>query len=128
VIRCGDVVVDDKFTKEGEVALRVRKVADGREWVELAVTDTGIGMTAEQQAKLFQDFTQAELRQGVVLTWRSSLRLSRPKAASAGACRLRARLRWCANHRDGTTQVCRPAAGLRRSHCRSAKSLASMIS
>src|SRR5262249_45034941 len=24
-----------KFTKEGEVALRVRKVADGREWVEL---------------------------------------------------------------------------------------------
>src|SRR6266850_1613929 len=24
-----------KFTKEGEVALRVRKVADGRDWVEL---------------------------------------------------------------------------------------------
>ncbi len=34
-----------KFTKEGEVALRVRKVADGRDWVELAVADTGIGMT-----------------------------------------------------------------------------------
>jgi signal transduction histidine kinase len=49
-----------KFTKEGEVALRVRKVADGRDWVELAVTDTGIGMTAAQQAKLFQDFTQAD--------------------------------------------------------------------
>ena len=49
-----------KFTKEGEVALRVRKVADGREWVELAVADTGIGLTAEQQAKLFQDFTQAD--------------------------------------------------------------------
>jgi signal transduction histidine kinase len=49
-----------KFTKEGEVALRVRKVADGREWVELAVADTGIGMTAEQQAKLFQDFSQAD--------------------------------------------------------------------
>src|SRR5262249_4221542 len=42
-----------KFTKEGEVALRVRRVADGRDWVELAVADTGIGMTAEQQAKLF---------------------------------------------------------------------------
>jgi hypothetical protein len=28
-----------KFTKEGEVALRVRKVADGRDWVELAVAD-----------------------------------------------------------------------------------------
>jgi signal transduction histidine kinase len=49
-----------KFTKEGEVALRVRKVADGRDWVELAVADTGIGLTPEQQAKLFQDFTQAD--------------------------------------------------------------------
>jgi signal transduction histidine kinase len=49
-----------KFTKEGEVALRVRKVAEGREWVELAVADSGIGLTAEQQAKLFQDFTQAD--------------------------------------------------------------------
>ena len=49
-----------KFTKEGEVALRVRKAADGRDWIELAVADSGIGMTAEQQAKLFQDFTQAD--------------------------------------------------------------------
>jgi signal transduction histidine kinase len=49
-----------KFTKEGEIALRVRKVADGREWVELAVADSGIGLTAEQQGKLFQDFTQAD--------------------------------------------------------------------
>jgi signal transduction histidine kinase len=49
-----------KFTKAGEVALRVRKVSDGREWLELAVADTGIGMTSEQQAKLFQDFTQAD--------------------------------------------------------------------
>ncbi len=49
-----------KFTKEGEVALRVRKAADGRDLVELAVSDSGIGMTAEQKAKLFQDFTQAD--------------------------------------------------------------------
>jgi signal transduction histidine kinase len=28
--------------------------------IELAVADNGIGMTAEQQAKLFQDFTQAD--------------------------------------------------------------------
>jgi signal transduction histidine kinase len=49
-----------KFTKEGEVALRVRRVADGRDWVELAVADTGIGLTAEQRAKLFQEFTQAD--------------------------------------------------------------------
>ena len=49
-----------KFTTQGEVALRVRKVVDGRNWVEFAVADTGIGMTAEQQAKLFEEFTQAD--------------------------------------------------------------------
>ncbi len=49
-----------KFTKQGEVALRVRKVADGRDWIEFAVADTGIGMTAEQQAKLFEEFSQAD--------------------------------------------------------------------
>jgi len=37
-----------KFTKEGEVTLRARRVADGRDRIELAVADTGIGMTAEQ--------------------------------------------------------------------------------
>jgi signal transduction histidine kinase len=49
-----------KFTKEGEVRLRARRVANGREWIELAVADTGIGMTPEQQAKLFEEFTQAD--------------------------------------------------------------------
>src|SRR5262249_5356883 len=49
-----------KFTKQGEVAGRVRKIVDGRNWIEFAVTDTGIGMTPEQQAKLFEEFTQAD--------------------------------------------------------------------
>jgi adenylate cyclase len=49
-----------KFTKQGQVALRVKKVVDGRNWIEIAVADTGIGMTPEQQAKLFEEFTQAE--------------------------------------------------------------------
>jgi adenylate cyclase len=49
-----------KFTKDGEVALRVRHVLDGRDCIDLAVADSGIGITAEQQAKLFQDFTQAD--------------------------------------------------------------------
>ena len=35
-------------------------MADGRGWLELSVADTGIGLTAEQQAKLFQEFTQAD--------------------------------------------------------------------
>jgi len=49
-----------KFTRQGEVALRVRKVADRGNWIEFAVSDTGIGMTPEQQAKLFEEFTQAD--------------------------------------------------------------------
>ena len=49
-----------KFTKDGRVTLRVRKVVDGRNWIEFAVADTGIGMTPEQQAKLFEEFTQAD--------------------------------------------------------------------
>jgi two-component system, NtrC family, sensor kinase len=49
-----------KFTKEGEVKLEARRLADGRDWIEVAIADTGIGMTAEQQAKLFQEFTQAD--------------------------------------------------------------------
>ena len=48
-----------KFTKEGEVKLQAQRVADGRDWIELAVVDSGIGMTAEQQAKLFEAFSQA---------------------------------------------------------------------
>jgi signal transduction histidine kinase len=49
-----------KFTKEGEVKLRASKVRNGHHWVELSVSDTGIGMTPEQQAKLFEEFSQAD--------------------------------------------------------------------
>ena len=44
-----------KFTKAGEVKLAARKVSNGSSFVEFAVSDTGIGMTPEQQAKLFED-------------------------------------------------------------------------
>jgi two-component system, NtrC family, sensor kinase len=49
-----------KFTNQGEVKLDVRRVVSGGDWLELAVSDTGIGMTPEQQAKLFAEFTQAD--------------------------------------------------------------------
>jgi signal transduction histidine kinase/DNA-binding response OmpR family regulator len=50
-----------KFTKAGEVTLRARRVADRRDGVEFVVSDTGIGMTAEQLAKLFEEFAQADV-------------------------------------------------------------------
>ena len=50
-----------KFTEGGEVSLTVdRQTAGGRNWIRFAVTDTGIGMTPEQQDKLFQEFSQAD--------------------------------------------------------------------
>jgi adenylate cyclase len=49
-----------KFTKAGEVKLTARKVSNDSSFVEFAVSDTGIGMPAEQQAKLFEEFTQAD--------------------------------------------------------------------
>ncbi|NMM42886.1 response regulator [Rhodospirillaceae bacterium KN72] len=52
-----------KFTEKGEVALTVRVVTDDETTVRLrfAVRDTGIGLTQEQQQKLFQSFHQADV-------------------------------------------------------------------
>jgi adenylate cyclase len=50
-----------KFTKDGVVSLRVSRNHEvGREWVEFVVSDTGIGMTEEQLARVFQEFAQAD--------------------------------------------------------------------
>lgn len=49
-----------KFTDHGEVVLRVmREREDGdRAWLRFSVTDTGIGISREQQARLFQPYRQ----------------------------------------------------------------------
>ncbi|MGE3459372.1 MAG: response regulator, partial [Kofleriaceae bacterium] len=47
-----------KFTKNGEIELSVAPLAGSR--VELNIRDTGIGISPEQQAKLFQPFVQAD--------------------------------------------------------------------
>ena len=52
-----------KFTHEGGVTVRARADApgaDGRFVLDLAVEDTGIGIAKEQQARVFEAFTQAD--------------------------------------------------------------------
>jgi signal transduction histidine kinase/DNA-binding response OmpR family regulator len=49
-----------KFTENGLVTISANRRRADVDWITLAVEDTGIGMTAEQVARLFQDFTQAD--------------------------------------------------------------------
>jgi protein-histidine pros-kinase len=50
-----------KFTEKGGVSLEiVRRQEDGRTLTEFNVTDTGSGIRPEDQAKLFQAFTQVD--------------------------------------------------------------------
>jgi CheY-like chemotaxis protein len=51
----------NKFTERGTVRFDARRTSrDGRDWITIAVADTGIGMTAEQVGRLFQEFVQAD--------------------------------------------------------------------
>jgi signal transduction histidine kinase/HPt (histidine-containing phosphotransfer) domain-containing protein len=53
---CGNAI---KFTEQGSVELTLRYLRDdGR--LQCRVADTGIGMSAEEQARLFQPFSQAD--------------------------------------------------------------------
>ncbi|MBI3774715.1 MAG: HAMP domain-containing protein [Gammaproteobacteria bacterium] len=50
-----------KFTENGTVSLTIQRfVVEQREWIEFEIRDSGIGMTPEQSARLFQSFTQAD--------------------------------------------------------------------
>ncbi|MEZ6023425.1 MAG: ATP-binding protein [Hyphomonadaceae bacterium] len=50
-----------KFTREGEIIVEARRVEEvGGDIIEIAVSDSGIGMSPEQTQKLFNAFVQAE--------------------------------------------------------------------
>ncbi|MDB5307493.1 MAG: hypothetical protein JWO38_1695 [Gemmataceae bacterium] len=54
-----------KFSANGLVKVSARRAADAAgDWLTVQVTDTGIGMTAEQVARLFQPFTQVDSSAG----------------------------------------------------------------
>jgi adenylate cyclase len=51
----------NKFTDHGTITIDARQGQEGsRGSVTISVADTGIGMTAEQMGKLFQEFSQAD--------------------------------------------------------------------
>src|SRR5262249_1148266 len=50
-----------KFTEQGAVTIAAQpQRRDGRAWIAIAVTDTGIGMNEAQMGRLFQEFSQAD--------------------------------------------------------------------
>ena len=50
-----------KFTKDGLLTLTIERIShEGRPMVRFAVSDSGIGMDAEQMGRIFQAFSQAD--------------------------------------------------------------------
>ena len=51
-----------KFTEQGTITLKAAgSIDEGRNWLTLQVSDTGIGMTPEQTVNLFESFSQADV-------------------------------------------------------------------
>ena len=66
-LRLGQVLINYsnnavKFTEKGEIVVRIRKVEENEAGIltRFEVQDSGIGLTAEQKARLFQAFQQAD--------------------------------------------------------------------
>jgi len=51
-----------KFTDHGEICVKVETLKESSQWVQVRflVRDTGIGMTSQEQERLFEPFTQAD--------------------------------------------------------------------
>jgi signal transduction histidine kinase/CheY-like chemotaxis protein len=49
-----------KFTDHGSISLDVDQSSAGQDWVRFRVSDTGIGISDEQQKNLFREFAQAD--------------------------------------------------------------------
>ena len=60
-----------KFTEKGEVAIHAssQKGRDGKHTIQLAVKDTGIGISSKVMARLFQPFEQADSSVARQLWW-----------------------------------------------------------
>ena len=66
-LRLGQILINYannavKFTEQGEITIiaRIKERLDNNALIYFAVRDTGIGLSVEQQARLFQSFQQAD--------------------------------------------------------------------
>jgi CheY-like chemotaxis protein len=51
-----------KFTEHGTIGMSVDRLeAEGQQWIRFRVSDTGIGISPEQQENLFKEFSQADV-------------------------------------------------------------------
>jgi signal transduction histidine kinase/ActR/RegA family two-component response regulator len=51
-----------KFTNHGTISMDVKRAQiNGRQWLRFRISDTGIGITPEQQQNLFKEFAQADV-------------------------------------------------------------------
>ncbi len=67
-LRLGQILINlannaIKFTEEGDIVVEVALLErnEERATIQVSVSDTGIGMTLEQQGRLFQSFSQADI-------------------------------------------------------------------
>jgi signal transduction histidine kinase/DNA-binding response OmpR family regulator/HPt (histidine-containing phosphotransfer) domain-containing protein len=67
-LRLGQILINltnnaIKFTEDGEIVVDVALLErnEERATIQVSVSDTGIGMTLEQQGRLFQSFSQADI-------------------------------------------------------------------
>ncbi|HEV8344889.1 MAG TPA: GAF domain-containing sensor histidine kinase [Candidatus Binatia bacterium] len=49
-----------KFTERGEIVLQVHRISQGGDFVEIAVSDTGIGIGKQDQEIIFEEFRQLD--------------------------------------------------------------------
>jgi PAS domain S-box-containing protein len=49
-----------KFTRDGQVLLVVNQLTEDGGWIQFIVKDSGIGLSEEQMASIFEPFTQAD--------------------------------------------------------------------
>ncbi len=90
-----------KFTQHGEITLRVRVTRDDE--LELIVEDTGIGMSEEEQERVFEEFVQAN---------EQTLREFGGTGLGLALCyklvqRMQGVLELTSSHEQGTSVVCR---------------------